>query len=84
MIEKLGNFTSVQMGNVQPALTNAVPDTDPEQAPQPGPGFTTRVPAGNLGPMFFDMTYTDPAQVPHLLAHAITLATHDGGPGAPD
>ena len=27
---------------------------------------------------------TDPAQVPHLLAHAITLATSDGGgPGAP-
>ena len=45
---------------------------------------TTRVPAGNSGLMFFDVTYTDPAQVPHLLANAITLATPDGGgPGAP-
>jgi len=63
---------------------NTLPDTDPEQAAQPGPSFTTRVPAGNSGLMFFDVTYTDPAQVPHLLAHAITLATPDGGgPGAP-
>jgi len=33
--------------------------------------------------MFFDVTYTDPAQVPRLLAHAITLAAPDGGPGTP-
>ena len=63
---------------------NTLPDTDPEQAPQSGPSFTARVPAGNSGLMFFDVTYTDPAQVPHFLAHAITLATPDGGgPGAP-
>jgi hypothetical protein len=33
--------------------------------------------------MFFDVTYTDPAQVPRLLAHAITLASPAGAPGAP-
>ena len=33
---------------------NTLPDTDPEQAAQPGPSFTTRVPAGNSGLMFFD------------------------------
>src|SRR5262245_15964205 len=41
--------------------------------PDNTPSFTARVPAGNSGLMFFDVTYTDPAQVPHLLAHAITL-----------
>jgi hypothetical protein len=33
--------------------------------------------------MFFDVTYTDPARVPRLLAHAITLASPTGGPGTP-
>jgi hypothetical protein len=45
--------------------------------------FTTRVPPGGTGVMFFDVTYTDPASIPRLLAHAITLAAPDGGPGTP-
>ena len=59
------------------------PDTDPELEPQPAPSFSTRVPGGNAGQMFFDVTYTDPARIPRLLAHAITLATPGGGPGTP-
>jgi Peptidase family M23 len=59
-----------------------LPADGPEPA-QPVPAFTTRVPAGGAGLMFFDVTYTDPAQVPRLLAHAITLASPTGGPGAP-
>ena len=47
------------------------------------PGFSARMPGGNAGLMFFDVTYTDPAQVPRLLAHAITLASANGGPGTP-
>jgi hypothetical protein len=62
---------------------DTLPDTDPELE-QPVPGFSTRVPAGSGGLMFFDVTYTDPTQVPSLLSHAITLATPEGGgPGAP-
>ena len=50
----------------------------------PVPGFSSRVPAVNAGLMYFDVTYTDPARVPRLLAHAITLASPDGSwPGAP-
>jgi hypothetical protein len=60
--------------------TNTLPDTNPELA-QSVPSFSTRVPAGNAGLMFFDVTYTDAPRVPHLLAHAITLATPDGAPG---
>ncbi len=63
------------------APDDAVPNDGPEA--DPPSAFSTRVPAGNAGLMFFDVTYTDPAQVPRLLAHAITLATPDGGPGAP-
>jgi hypothetical protein len=61
-----------------------IPPVDGSEPMQPGPTFTTRVPAGNAGLMFFDVTYTDPARVPRLLAHAITLAPPDGGgrPGA--
>ena len=34
--------------------------------------------------MFFDVTYADPARVPRLLAHAVTLVAPDGsGPGTP-
>ena len=44
------------------------------------PNFSTRVPAGGAGLMFFDVTYTDAAQIPQMLAHAITLATPTGGP----
>jgi hypothetical protein len=47
------------------------------------PGYSTRVPAGNSGMMFFDVTYTDPSQVPRLLAHAVTVTTPTGGPGLP-
>ena len=62
---------------------NTVPDDGPGAAAQPVPGFSTRVPGGNSGLMFFDVTYTDPARIPRLLAHAITLAAPDGGPGTP-
>jgi hypothetical protein len=62
---------------------DAVPVDGPEPAAPPVPGFSARVPAGNAGLMFFDVTYTDPAQVPRLLAHALTLATPNGGPGTP-
>ena len=47
------------------------------------PSFTASVPAGNAGLMFFDVTYTDPAQIPRLLSHAITLASPNGGAGTP-
>ena len=57
---------------------DSLPDTDPEPA-QSATGFSTRVPAGSAGLMFFDVTYSDQAQVPRLLAHAITLGTPDGG-----
>jgi hypothetical protein len=33
--------------------------------------------------MFFDVTYADPAQVPRLLAHAVTVSVPAGGPGLP-
>ncbi|MBV9199349.1 MAG: M23 family metallopeptidase [Alphaproteobacteria bacterium] len=58
-------------------------DTEPEDGVQPAtqspPGFTARVPAGSAGLMYFDVTYTDPALIPRLLAHAITLALPNGG-----
>lgn len=50
---------------------------------EPEPIFTPSMPAGNAGLMFFDVTYTDPARIPRLLSHAITLATPNGGPGTP-
>jgi hypothetical protein len=52
-------------------------DTLPVDGPQAGPvpGFFTRVPAGNSGLMFFDVTYTDTVQIPRLLGHAITVTT---------
>jgi hypothetical protein len=53
------------------------------KAAQPVPGFSSHVPARNAGLMYFDVTYTDPARIPRLLAHAITLATPSGGPGTP-
>ncbi len=56
--------------------------SDPEE-PEPMPGFSTSVPAGNSGVMFFDVTYTAPDQVPSLLAHAITASPEGGGPGTP-
>ena len=52
---------------------------DPE--PEPVPEFSKQVPGERGGLMFFDVTYTDPAQIPRLLAHAITVAIPVGGPG---
>jgi hypothetical protein len=46
-------------------------------------GFSMRVPGGNSGLMYFDVTYTDLAQIPRLLSHAITVAVLAGGPGLP-
>jgi hypothetical protein len=61
--------------------TQTPPDDGPEvESPL---AFVTHVPAGNSGLMFFDVTYTDPARIPRLLAHAITLAGADGGPDTP-
>ena len=53
------------------------PAARPGERREPVPGFSTSVPAGNSGLMFFDVTYTAPDQVPSLLAHAIT-ASPDG------
>jgi hypothetical protein len=75
-------------GKVAPFLTlpgDATPSDDgvvAEEGP-PAPTFSSRVPARNAGLMYFDVTYTDPARIPRLLAHAITLATPSGGPGTP-
>jgi hypothetical protein len=56
-------------------------DTLPVDGSQAGPvpRFFTRVPAGNSGLMFFDVTYTDSAQIPRLLSHAITVTIPAGG-----
>ena len=72
-------------GKVKLFVTPPPDDTLPDDGPEvePVPGFSTRVPAGNAGLMFFDVTYTDSVQVPRLLAHAITLATPSGRPGTP-
>ena len=55
---------------------------DPE-IPEPVPGFSSSLPAGNSGKMFFDVTYTAPEQVPSLLAHAITASPDVNGLGKP-
>jgi hypothetical protein len=64
-------------------LFSVSPDTLPDEDPEPAESalpFSARVPAGNAGLMFFDVTYTDPAQIPRLLAHAITLASPSSSP----
>ena len=45
------------------------------------PKFFTQVPGRRGGLMLFDVTYTDPGQIPQLLAHAITFAIPAGEPG---
>jgi len=55
---------------------------DPEER-EPVPGFSSSVPAGLWGLMFFDVTYTAPDRVPSLLAHAITVSPEGGRPGTP-
>src|SRR5690348_225025 len=55
---------------------------DPEM-PEPVSGFSTSMPAGNSGKMFFDVTYAAPDQVPSLLAHAITASPDVNGQGKP-
>ena len=48
------------------------------------PDFVTRLPAESWGLMLFDVTYADQAQIPRLLAHAITVANYPAGtPGVP-
>lgn len=69
-------------GKVGPFLT-LPSDGAGAEAAQTVPGFSSRVPARNAGLMYFDVTYTNPARIPRLLAHAITLTTPDGRPGAP-
>jgi peptidase M23-like protein len=72
-------------GKVQLVRTSPADTLPPDPAvPEPVPVFSTSVPVGNSGLMYFDVTYTAPDQVPSLLAHAITLAAPDGGgPGTP-
>jgi Peptidase family M23 len=72
-------------GKVQLFATSPADTLPPDAAvPEPVPGFSTSVPAGNSGVMHFDVTYTAQDEVPSLLAHAITLASPDGGgPGTP-
>jgi Peptidase family M23 len=72
-------------GKVRLFATSPADTLPPDPAvPEPVPGFSTSVPVGNSGLMYFDVTYTAPDQVPSLLAHAITLAAPDGGePGTP-
>jgi hypothetical protein len=75
---ELGNDVA---GKVAPwRFAGGVPPEDGvgAEAAQPVPGFSSRVPARNAGLMYFDVTYTDPARIPRLLAHAITLASPDG------
>jgi hypothetical protein len=62
-----------------PFMPPEPPDPD---LPEPVPGFSTSVPAGNSGKMFFDVTYTAPDQVPSLLAHAITASADVTLPGS--
>jgi len=45
------------------------------------PKFFTQVPGRRGGLMLFDVTYTDPGQIPQLLAHTITFAIPAGEPG---
>jgi hypothetical protein len=58
---------------------DTVPD---DEGTQPVLRFSTHVSAGNAGLMYFDVTYTDPALIPRLLAHEITLGSSTEG-GAP-
>jgi hypothetical protein len=82
IIDAQGRSLAGKVRLFAPSPDDTLPATDPELA-QPVPAFSTRVPAGSAGLIFFDVTYTDRAQVPRLLAHAITLARPDGGePGA--
>jgi hypothetical protein len=64
-----------------PAAAAALPGDGP-RAGSP-PGYSTRVLAGNSGVMYFDVTYTDPARIPRLLAHAVTVAAPASGPALP-
>lgn len=69
----VGTYENPYFGKLE---TDNVPPDGPKV--EPVQKFTSRVPSGNSGLMFFDVTYTDPTQVPKLLAHAITLASPDG------
>jgi len=66
-------------------LFGASPDDiapdDPEAETMPN--FSSRLPAGGSGLMFFNVTYPDATLIPRLLAHAITLVSADGGPSPP-
>jgi Peptidase family M23 len=36
--------------------------------------YTTQIPGGQSGVMFFDVTYPDPSQVPHAVAHRVSVS----------
>jgi hypothetical protein len=57
-------------GKVKQFLSTTPPDPELE----PTEEFSTNLGPRAGGTMLFDVTYTDPAQIPRLLAHAITLA----------
>ena len=65
------------------AAAGVLPADGPATGSSQPSGYSTRVPAGGSGVMYFDVTYTDPAQIPRLLGHAITVAAPTGGPGLP-
>ena len=58
-------------------------DTSLIDGPSEGPGAATspRLMAGRSGLMFFDVTYTNPAEIPALLSHALTVAIPADGAG---
>jgi len=60
-------ITDVQGNDVAGKVTSVIPPAVPMPT-----DFSNSVPAGNSASMFFDVTYTDPDQVPSLLAHAMT------------
>jgi hypothetical protein len=72
----------VQLFNTS-AAAGALPADGPEAGSSAPDRFSMRVPGGNSGLMYFDVTYTDLAQIPRLLSHAITVAVLAGGPGLP-
>jgi len=77
--DRLGRDVTGKVRLFFPSPDDIVPD---DGMTQPVPTFTTQVPAGNARLIDFDVTYTDPALIPRLLAHAITLAssTAEGAP----
>jgi murein DD-endopeptidase MepM/ murein hydrolase activator NlpD len=73
----------VQLFDTSAAGGGVLPVDGPEAGSSAPSGFSTQLPPGNSGLMYFDVTYTDPAQIPRLFAHAITVAVSAGGASLP-